>query len=179
MSSAAAREAAPRYRLDWWSVRLIPLFESAPQPCHQSVSNPVRNPPTSRRPARGSGWPLIRTLRAVAVSRVRTRVLGTVTAHETTDRDVNAGTTDRNPDKKPLLDRPNGHRLTGSSLTIGHMNQTEDRNPLSPRHCQHGITACHPGSPLTRPGSNPPQHHTQLQQVAGCIHVDILGVSGC
>lgn len=33
--------------------------------------------------------------------------------------------------------------------------------------------------PVSRRRQNRPHHHTHVQQVAGCIHVDTLGGSGC
>jgi hypothetical protein len=32
---------------------------------------------------------------------------------------------------------------------------------------------------FSRLASNPPRSHTHVQQVAGCIHVDVRGASGC
>lgn len=59
------------------------------------------------------------------------------------------------------------------------MNQIKGRNPMSAYHRHHGTADQELGSPVTRLASDPPQHHTHVQQVAGCKHVDIREASGC
>ena len=64
---------------------------------------------------------------------------------------------------------PNDHGMTGSSSTIDHMNQIEDRNPMSNRHRQQVTTADDSDSPVSRLASKPHQHHTHVQQVADAL----------
>jgi hypothetical protein len=47
--------------------------------------------------------------------------------------------------------------------------------PMSPRHHGHHTTISHPGGDVNRPGFNPPQHHTHVQQVAPGIPVNRRG----
>ncbi len=56
--------------------------------------------------------------------------------------------------------------------TIRDMNQIRERNAMSPRHGELQTTISHPGGDVTRPGFNPPKHHTHVQHSCRCIHVD-------
>lgn len=73
----------------------------------------------------------------------------------------------------------NGHGLTGSFPRITDMSQIEGEIPMSTHHRSHGTSVHEPGSPVTRLASNPPQHHTHVQQVAPRIQVDHPGGSRC
>lgn len=79
----------------------------------------------------------------------------------------------------PFLKRSNGHGMTGSSSTIGHMSQIERRNPMTTEHRDHSNTTPTAASLVTRLASNPPQHHTHVQQVAWGLLADRSGGSGC
>lgn len=79
---------------------------------------------------------------------------------------------DRNIGEKLSFDRPNGHGLKGFPSTIADMSLIGERNPMSRYHCRHRTTIHHSPSPVTRLASNPLQHHTHVQQVARCLHVD-------
>ena len=77
-----------------------------------------------------------------------------------------AGITDLDTDESLPPKHSNGHGLKGSSLTISDMSQIEGRNPMSAHHRHHGTTVQTSERPVTRFASDPPQHHTHLQQVA-------------
>ena len=50
---------------------------------------------------------------------------------------------------------------------------------MSAQNLEHHTMDSHPGSPVTRSGFNPPQHHTHLQRVAFGLLVDRSGGGGC
>jgi len=69
--------------------------------------------------------------------------------------------------------------MTGSSFTIGHMSHIATEIPVSAHH-RHQVTAVQAfASPVTRLASDPPQHHTHVQQVAWGLLADHSGGSGC
>ncbi len=78
-----------------------------------------------------------------------------------------------------IRSRRNGHGLTGSSSTIGHMSQIEGSTLMSTHHRPQATIAREPVSPVTRLASNPPRHHTHVQQVARGLGADHSGGSGC
>ena len=53
-----------------------------------------------------------------------------------------------------------------SSSTIRDMNGIRGTNPMFLQHRELHTTFSHPGSDVTRPGCNPRQDHTHVQQVA-------------
>ena len=69
--------------------------------------------------------------------------------------------------------------MTGSPSTIDRMSHiaTEIHISAHRRHQESAVEAT--ASPVTRLAPNPPQHHTHLQQVAGCLQVDMGGGPGC
>jgi hypothetical protein len=73
---------------------------------------------------------------------------------------------------RPRIREPWSTLRQWSSSTIRDMNQIRGRNPMSPRHRELHTTESHPSRRATRPGFNPPQHHTHVQHSCRCIHVD-------
>lgn len=69
--------------------------------------------------------------------------------------------------------------MTGSSSTIGHMNQIATEIRISAHHHHQATAAETPASPVTRLKSDPPQHHTHVQQVARGLPASRLGGSEC
>src|SRR5680860_529297 len=67
----------------------------------------------------------------------------------------------------------------GSFSTIRHMAQIRTRNDTPNRPRRQNSPLELPVNPVTRLGPNRPFHHTHLQQVAECMHVDMVGVAGC
>jgi hypothetical protein len=59
------------------------------------------------------------------------------------------------------------------------MSQIEEMNPMPTTEHRQAVTFDTSPRPVSSRGLIPPQHHTHLQQVAGCAHVDVSGGFGC
>jgi hypothetical protein len=77
------------------------------------------------------------------------------------------------------FDRVNNTLLTGSSSTISPMSQFEETIPMPTTKHPQTATADTSPCPVSRRGLNLPQHHTHVQQVAECVHVDVPGGFRC
>lgn len=77
------------------------------------------------------------------------------------------------------FDRANDTLVTGSSSTISLMSQIKETNPMRTTEHPQTSTTDTSSHPVSHRRANRPHHHTHVQQVAGCIHVHVVGGSGC